>query len=35
MNFRYVRDDNGEAMICPEVLQLLKEDFDFNLESLE
>lgn len=35
MNFRYVKDENGEPLICPEVLQLLKDDFDFNLESLE
>ena len=35
MNFRYVKDENGEPLICPEVLQLLKNDFDFNLESLE
>ena len=35
MNFRYVKGEDGEPLICPEVLQLLKEDFDFNLESLE
>lgn len=35
MNFRYVKDEDGEALICPEILELLKEDFDFNLESLE
>lgn len=35
MNFRYVKGENGEPLICPEVLQLLKEDFDFNLEELE
>lgn len=35
MNFRYVKGEDGEPLICPEVLRLLKEDFDFNLESLE
>lgn len=35
MNFRYVKGEDGEALICPQVLELLKEDFDFNLESLE
>ena len=35
MNFRYVKGENGEPLICPDVLKLLKEDFDFNLESLE
>lgn len=35
MNFRYVKGEDGEPLICPEVLELLKEDFDFNLESLE
>lgn len=35
MNFRYVKGEDGEPLICPEVLQLLKDDFDFNLESLE
>lgn len=35
MNFRYVKGDDGEALICPKVLELLKKDFDFNLESLE
>lgn len=35
MNFRYVRGEDGQPLICPEVLELLKEDFDFNLEALE
>lgn len=36
MNFRYVADEtSGEALICPEVLALLKEDFDFNISTLE
>lgn len=35
MNFRYVKGADGEPLICPRVLELLKEDFDFNLESLE
>lgn len=35
MNFRYVADEQGEPLICPEVLALLKEDFEFNLEDLE
>lgn len=35
MNFRYVRGEDGEPLICPEVLELLKNDFDFNLDSLE
>ena len=35
MNFRYVKGEDGDALICAEVLELLKEDFDFNLESLE
>lgn len=35
MNFRYVKGEDGEPLICPNVLKLLKEDFDFNLESLE
>lgn len=35
MNFRYVADSEGQPLICPEVLALLKEDFEFNLEDLE
>lgn len=35
MNFRYVKGEDGRPLICPEVLELLKEDFDFNFESLE
>ena len=35
MNFRFVRGDDGEPLICPNILRLLKEDFDFNIESLE
>ena len=35
MNFRYVAGEDGKPLICPEVLQLLKEDADFDLEVLE
>lgn len=35
MNFRYVKGEDGEPLICPEVLELLKKDFDFDLETLE
>ena len=35
MNFRYVKGSEGEPLICVKVLELLKKDFDFNLDSLE
>lgn len=35
MDFRYVRGVDGEPLICPRVLELLKDDFDFDLDTLE
>lgn len=36
MDFRYVKDEEtGEPLICPEVLELLKADFNFDYEGLE
>lgn len=36
MDFRYVRDEEtGEPLICPEVLELLKADFNFDYDTLE
>ncbi len=36
MDFRYVKDEEtGQPLICPEVLELLKEDFNFDYNGLE
>ena len=35
MNFRYVADVDGKPLICPDILNLLKSENDFNLASLE
>ena len=36
MDFRYVRDEeSGEPLICAEVLELLKADFNFDYAGLE
>jgi ribosome biogenesis SPOUT family RNA methylase Rps3 len=36
MDFRYVKDEiTGEPLICPEVLELLKADFNFDYGGLE
>lgn len=34
MNFRYVRDADGQPIMCPEVLDLIK-NVDFDLDLME